>query len=268
MSRLNALHTLPAKLAPASGFWARGKSLVSFYKTGIANVWQNRRLAASIREKYGVASGFELARSVLENSHLAKIEKDVLAKEQQRIAVSRDELLTVLRTEQDFRKLPMFVVIFAVCFEMTPLVLWGFPRIAPSTCWSVSYNQKLRGKYEVTRAEIDSSGLDGSESVFQLPPATLRQLAATLDFGHHYRFVPLTQLRHKLGQHLMIIRADDAILRQEQAHLDELEPEELGKALMARALPLDGGLDALRRWIVEFQEPMDAGFLCKNEKKA
>lgn len=265
-SKLNALHTLPAPLAPASGFWAKGKSLVKFYKTGIVNVWHNRAAASRIRELHGCRNGLYLAKSIVENTHLRLIEQHIKKANAQQSAVKREELLTLIRTERDMGKLPLFVVVFAVCFELTPLVLWGFPRIAPSTCWSASYNAKLRETYKLNLVDLKAnSTVDGSESPYRLATPTLRKLAATLDFGHHYRLLPRSMLISKLLDHITKVRADDVLLRESEANLDELEREELIRALMARALPLDGGLSALLKWLYEFKEPMDAGYFLKSK---
>lgn len=267
-SRLNALHTLPAQIAPASGFWARGKSLVKLYKAGIVNVWHNRTKINKIREAHGCRNGMHLAKIVVENTHLKHIEQQIKKGKSAPLVLKREELLTLIRTERDLRKLPSFVVVFAICFEFTPLVLWAFPRIAPSTCWSESYNEKLRKTYKTCVENLKvSSNFDGSESPYRLETPILRKIGATLDFGLHYQFLPRSLLISRLLDHMTVIRADDVLLRESEAHLNELEEEELIRALMARALPLNGGLNALRTWLHEFKEPMDAGYFLKSKRE-
>lgn len=270
---LNALKTLPAPVTPAVGLFAKGKSLVSFYKSGITNIWHNRKLANELRQRCGASNALMLAQNISENAHLLAIEAEHANKQGKRVVrasqssrmppVTRSDFLTLLRTEHDMRKLPFFAVVFAVCFECTPLVLMAFPGIAPSTCWSKGYITKLRNKYTANLTNLHEKGakLNGSESVFKLDPPQLQQLSQTLGLVKHAKFYPTGFLRSQVQKHLTIVRADDYFLRENIDKLDSLDSEELHRALAARALPMDGGVAALQRWLAEFKEPMDAGYL-------
>lgn len=276
---LNALKTLPAPVTPATGLFAKGKSLVSFYKSGITNIWHNRQLSKELRQKSGASSALELAQNISENAHLLAIEAEHGKKQQKRVVrassqpsrmppVTRADFLTLLRTERDIKKLPFFAVVFALCFECTPLVLMVFPGIAPSTCWSQRYITKLRNKYTTNLAELHKQGekLNGSESVFRLNSSQLQQLADTLGLVKHAKIYPTSMLRSRVQQHLTMVRADDYFLRENYDKLESLDSEELHRALAARALPMDGGVAALKRWLAEFKEPMDAGYLVSGKQ--
>lgn len=239
---------------------------MKFYKVGISTVWHNRRAAASIREQYKASSGIDLSRAIVERSNLYNIQNKLGKVRGEPIAVTRDQLLTVLRTERDWPKLPIFAVIFALFFEMTPLLLILFPRLAPTTCYSAAFNKKIVDMYRQKQAKLQNFTPAFSTSVPRLKDDEARALAqAVLPHAPILtKYMPLSWIRNRLVDHITFVRADNILLKEDA--LETLLPVELEQACIARAIPLGSisqQVTDLSAWIDEFQEPADAGFFFK-----
>lgn len=259
---MNAIRTLPQPILPANGLWARGKALAGFYKVGIVNSWRNRRISADIRRKYRVRNSHEFASAIEETDHLRAIEEVHLGviNEKARSALpSREEFLTVVRSERDTRKVPLFAVVFAICFECTPLVLMVWPSLAPSTCYSVKYIQKLNSRYTRERLKLSNQDVSDATSVYMMPRPGLEVFYKCVLGGSTLaaRIAPLAYLRQKVARHITMVRADDCLIR--RGNIRDLIPEEMRRACAMRGLPLDAPPELLERWLKEFLEPKDAG---------
>lgn len=236
---------------------------MGFYKAGIVNAWRNRRVSAAIRKKYQVANSYAFASAIEECDHLRAIEEMHTGNENKKAALAlpiREEFLTVMRNEKDFYKVPGFALVFAVCFECTPLVLMMWPSLAPSTCYSVKYIAKINRRYDRERTELARQNVSDSTTVYMMPRKGLEAFYKCVLNGSviSARMAPLAYLRQKVARHVAMVRADDCLLRRGQ--VSDLIPEELSRACIARGLPSNGSSELLERWLVEFAEPRDAGF--------
>lgn len=266
---MNALKTLPARipLPENAGIYAKAKAALKLYKVGVVNTWRNHSLAKQVLQRYNLPTSQLLCTSVVENGHLLDLQRahgnDMQPCGQ---ALSREELLTVLRSRQDFRKLPVFAAILAIFFEMTPIVLYVFPRLSPSTCWSPTYIQKLQQAYSSRRERLLQTPTDPSLSIHRLSAESLRGIAALVGGGPAivYKWLPIGWVRQRLQRHLIEVRADDILLR--RGNIEDLDKEELSRAAMARGLPVDISHADLQRWTETFVEPMDAGFFLNVHK--
>lgn len=263
---LNAPNTLPLTVESGSGIYAKAKALVAVYKSGIVNVWRNRKDAAEIRKRYQVSSGLDLAKSVMERSNLYRIQKELNKVRAKPIKVTREELLIVLRTERDWPKLPGFALLFAVFFEMMPILLLAFPRLAPTTCYSKYFQDKIVKAYRHDQAQLQTFNPGFSCSTHQLSDAQARALGQVV-LPHApilKQYMPISWVRNRIIDHLIIVHADNALLQ--QYPLETLIPLELEKACMMRAIPLGSPsqqMSDLEAWIKEFKEPADAGYFFK-----
>ena len=97
-----------------------GKAYVTFYKTGLKNVWLNYKEYRDIKKRLGP----------LHINDVVKYGgKDGLP------TISRREYQLCLRTRHDLGKLIPFCLIFLVCGEFTPLVVAALgSAVVPSTC--------------------------------------------------------------------------------------------------------------------------------------
>ncbi|PRT54278.1 hypothetical protein B9G98_01898 [Wickerhamiella sorbophila] len=266
LRNLNAPKTLPITVESGEGVYSRAKALVMVYKTGILNVWRNRKVAADIRRRYHASSGLDLAKSVMERSNLYRIQQNLNKVPAKPITVTREELLTVLRTERDWPKLPGFAVLFAVFFELMPILLLAFPRLSPSTCYSKHFQDKIVTAYRHEQAKLQDFKPGFSCSTHQLKDDQARALAHVVLPHAPFlkKYMPISWVRNRLIDHLIIVHADNALLQRDP--LETLTPLELEKACMMRALPLGSPsqqMSDLDTWITEFKEPADAGYFFK-----
>ena len=159
-TKMNAPTTLPIEVETSrqsgvSGtrhYLNMGKSILKLYKTGIVNVWRNYKTTKLLREKYNITSLKALTQYVLDSSfsQFMKEEKNdgsgnVLLMIPSENHFSRADYQLLLRTSRDLKKLPLFVIIFAVFFETSPLLILLFPKISPGTC-VLPYHSKKGAK--------------------------------------------------------------------------------------------------------------------------
>ena len=110
-----------------------GKSYVNFYKTGVKNIWNNRKEYNKIKARLGpcppayaaLYGGQVLYRNDDGNQvKIGKVPK-----------ITRREYQLYLRTKHDLQKLIPFGLVFAICGEFTPLVILALgSSIVPFTC--------------------------------------------------------------------------------------------------------------------------------------
>lgn len=274
---MNAPKTLPAAIAPANGVYGKAKSFLKFYKTGVVNVYKNFRASQAIRKEYNARSTAQLIGSFVEYKHLLDIQAKKHIKEPEALqgpTFSREQLLVLARTPPDAVKLPLFGVILAVFFEFTPLILLAFPRLSPSTCYSVAFRKKLADQYSKNRQELlesRTSNVDSASSLYALTPAQTRAVSRTV-FRRSPVFTalsPSSMLQRKLLRHIQFVRADDYFLRENS--VDELDPEEVELACRDRALDISGSLEdqkrQLSKWVESFVEPADVGMFFGPDKQ-
>jgi hypothetical protein len=103
-----------------SYLYSLGKSYITFYKTGLKNIWFNYKEYQKIKQRLGP---FPL------NEVVKYSGKDG------RPTISRREYQLCLRTQHDIRKLIPFGLILLICGEFTPLVVLALgSAVVPSTC--------------------------------------------------------------------------------------------------------------------------------------
>lgn len=124
--------------AHASYFYRLGKSYVNFYKTGVKNIWNNRKEYKKIKARLGphtpedaaLYGGQDVWRQIArrtDNSTEVEIKKIP--------TITRREYQLCLRTRHDLGKLIPFGIVFAICGEFTPLVILALgSSVVPYTC--------------------------------------------------------------------------------------------------------------------------------------
>lgn len=104
-----------------SYYYRLGRAYLSFYKTGLKNVWHNYKGAREIRLRIKRNTGG------LKQKHIYQAVQDQV--------LSRRDYQLLLRSNHDITKLAPFMLIFAVCGEFTPIVVPLFgARVVPGTC--------------------------------------------------------------------------------------------------------------------------------------
>lgn len=99
-----------------------GKAYFQFYKQGVKNVWQNRKLAAAIDRRVS---------KIPFTSEKGYIRFDLDASE---TPFTRGEYQLIRRSQYDMRRVPIFAVLFLVLGEWLPLVAVFFTALLPVPC--------------------------------------------------------------------------------------------------------------------------------------
>ena len=190
-----------------------GKSYVSFYKTGLKNIWLNYKEYRNIQQRLGSLPLNEVAKYSGRDGYPT---------------ISRREYQLCLRTRHDVKKLIPFGLILLICGEFTPLVVVALgSAVVPSTCRiprQVVKDQTnlLKRVYEVNRnAKSNGSSLE-----------SLASLEARL--GYIWGLMPSPRplpLIHSLLRPRVKRRAEellcDTILLRREGGVAQLEPREL-----------------------------------------
>jgi hypothetical protein len=113
--------------ARAKYLYALGRAYLTFYKTGLKNIWNNRKEYNEIKARLG--------RFTPEDAALYG-GQTVSESDPQRIpTITRREYQLYLRTKHDLGKLLPFSLVFLICGEFTPLVVLALgSRVVPYTC--------------------------------------------------------------------------------------------------------------------------------------
>lgn len=145
---------------------AYGKSLIAFYKKGVANVWNNKKEMNKLMKtqfklinqlnnkgeevdiripnfkKLTSEMSQALYMSNIENKNALEITRGDIIKtdkldkllDENLFNLTRREFQLLRRTPSDFLKLPGFAIIFMIFVETTPILCYAMPEVTPLTC--------------------------------------------------------------------------------------------------------------------------------------
>ncbi|KAJ5816876.1 hypothetical protein N7447_009109 [Penicillium robsamsonii] len=146
ISTLPALLTTPSPLNPSAGaadklkrYVEFGRAYLTFYKTGLKNVYHNYRASLPLRRKLGLPAYIPISppRSTHNNRSASSITQE--------FKLGRAQFQLVRRSARDGRRMIPFTLILIVCGEFTPLVVPIFgSAITPATCRVPSQVEKER----------------------------------------------------------------------------------------------------------------------------
>lgn len=276
-SKINAPTTLPGDVdtirqpdvSTARHYMNLGKSLVKLYKSGIVNVWKNNWKVRELQKEYNFKNINALTRHILDTSFAQSIENDKEPVSPTPKHLTRSDYQMVLRTNMDFKKLPLFAVIFGVFFEMTPLLVMVFPRITPTTCslpYQISKDHESANR-NIGVLQLLRDETTNNSSVHQLGQVELQTLAKVL---FHSEMLPVSlyprkMLEQKVQNHIDRVRADNILLSR-FGSVWALDKKELVSACLSRAITTKDRTEVQMRadlllWVSNFHEGnFDAGF--------
>jgi len=277
--RVNApISTLPAPISVpsrrrdqsyASFLWSAGKTYLGFYKTGIKNIFVNRRLAATLRHRLNSTQTPQLPPSPNGNHNSLETSS---SNPYGRYVLSRAEFQVLRRSRHDMIRVPIFGLLFLILGEWLPLVAILFTPVLPYTCRIPSQIDGERRVLERRRKRSFRGEIDGRAAtplagdgkgvvatVDELSKAQLMHISRSL--GLHIRlwdvskgFLPLAAtLKPRVKRALAYLRQDDALLiRDGGTH--GLTDEEIRIACEERGIDVLGrdviGLrQTLQRWL-------------------
>lgn len=242
------------------------KSIIFFYRVGIQNVWRNRKLSSATKRKYHIEhieSRGKVVRRQLRNGQDAvnalvalesfeRVEQETLKTIDSTLilSITRREFQTVLRTERDFFKLPLFALILLVFAEATPVLCYLLPEIAPSTCVFPGLIKKMntqavKAQTELTKLRLEryndaySHGEYPFQSLEKLPEDELKLLSRSLNLTSRYipiGLYPSSILQSRLMKRFNEIKVDNYFLISGEQNLWGLNKNELIRSCLDRGL--------------------------------
>lgn len=286
---VNAPSTLPHDIEPKHAVYARvarqapralkvrqalayAKTLIAFYRLGVANVWLNHKQCRLLQRQFALTRvtprgaeatrpgpfdslTFEMAQHLYNTRVEALLQHDMAKRHDTAaapFALSRPQYQLLRRTPRDFYKIPAFALIFIVFVETTPLVCYAFPEITPLTCvlpsilprlWSGAASKRLQ-QLKAERlggAEGAAAATAPLETAYNLPLAEVRALCRALRLISKYvplALAPEAMLRRRLQLHYNYLCVDDLYLAAAGA-VHSLSRQELVNACLERNLILD-----------------------------
>ncbi|KAL4919099.1 hypothetical protein BDW62DRAFT_48789 [Aspergillus aurantiobrunneus] len=178
---------LPEPISPsasigdkASHWIAYGRAFLSFYKTGLKNVYHNYRTSLPIRRSLGIPS-------YLPSSPPPKFFlKSGGAKNKYGDArTSRSTFQLLHRAAYDVRRMIPFTLILIICGELTPLLILAFGNaVTPYTCRIPKQIAKYRmQRTDRKRAALSAHSAAATGSVMPPKPGSNEELKLLSDFA-------------------------------------------------------------------------------------
>ncbi|KAJ5510849.1 hypothetical protein N7453_002952 [Penicillium expansum] len=141
--------TTPSPLSPSAGVADKlkryvefGRAYVTFYKTGLKNVYHNYRASLPLRRKLGLPAYIPISPPRTSTHNNNNRSAPSITKESK---LGRAQFQLVRRSARDVRRMIPFTLILIVCGEFTPLIVPIFgSAITPATCRVPSQVEKER----------------------------------------------------------------------------------------------------------------------------
>lgn len=275
----------------AKQLFGYGKALVTFYKLGVKNVWNNHKQYQQLKnnqyminnqvDSKGNQVAFKVSSRKLTHEMAQMIYMNGIENKQYNdnrdndtgvtkhddsnynqeldqgiFKLTRCEYQLIRRTPKDFYKLPLFVVIFAIFMEFTPLLCYIFPEITPLTCvlpsisprlWNPENHKILK---QITQNQLqDTSSSSSPESVaiktaYNLSSPQVKYLCKSLALTSRYipiSIYPESLLRDRLQNHYNYLIVDNYYLSglNNNGNIWNLSYQELIVACLERNLIMD-----------------------------
>ncbi|KAK0517328.1 hypothetical protein JMJ35_000483 [Cladonia borealis] len=250
---------LPSKdpeTPPYKYYYRLGKAYATFYKTGLKAIWTNHKAVRALNPPSDL---------------LAAVRSDRL---------TRANFQLIHRSRADIRKIPPFILLWLVCGEFTPLVVYYVSAIVPRTIWIPKQFEAARQKAEARRRaarekttttettrKLTVSLLDGVESM-QAEPKQQFYTCVAQSYGLYPAWwdrlfgslIPQWEVKRRLYDHAEYLDTDDFAIERDGGE-GGLGREEVVRACEERAVDVLGREpEELRRDLTEyFQIKKDKG---------
>lgn len=275
-----------------SFYFATGKAYLTFYKTGLKNIYLNTRLVWSL-------DAAATATATADTPTPGAIAHPPASRPAG--ATTRSTLLLRRRWRYDVRRLPPFALLLLICGEFTPLVVMALPSMVPYTCRIPRQIEALQRKTEARRAasfwrlydhEVEQgrrapgderppgNAAAAATAAPEVSPSSRKagftdaqraaHIARSLDLisplwdrlGVPDAAVVLLSARRKVKRHVAFLAEDDVLLTQ-AGGVDALESEEVVLACTDRAIGTLTRSDEdlrgrLRQWLRYVPEQRDS----------
>lgn len=253
-------------------YMSAAKSYFKFYKIGLSAVRTNRKL---LRERLAVAAHSPWNSRV--GTFLLTLTKPN-AKYVNEGDMSRADWILWHRVRHDSVRVPMFGVLLAIFWELTPFVVLALSDVVPRTCRTPSQLEKDRRKLEARRQMslnyrylITFKDLNKPETYFR-NTHVLRSVNLVGKVWDKptvaYVVTPLFwSLRG--APHVSFLRRDDDLLRDSSKNLSELSTDEVRDACEMRGIDVcDVDDEQLRKKLQKWLQRTDVKDELKEERVA
>jgi hypothetical protein len=158
----------------AKWLYQLGKGYLTFYKTGLKNVWLNYKELRKIRARIGQQSLEDVVKYGLRSGSGRQ-------EDQYKPVLTRQDYQLALRTQRDVRKLAPFALILLVCGEFTPLIILALgSAVVPGTCRIPQQELKdigadlarLRAYKDRSKTQIPHETKNGTPEISAADPAS------------------------------------------------------------------------------------------------
>jgi hypothetical protein len=111
-----------------------GKAYLTFYKTGVKNIYTNFKLSRGIQH-------------AIDAQHASSFSAAVAS-----ASLTRSDLQLLIRNWHDIKRVPVFALVLMICGEFTPLVVIALSGVVPWTCRIPKQIESDRRKLEQQRS--------------------------------------------------------------------------------------------------------------------
>ncbi|KAK6505209.1 hypothetical protein TWF481_007127 [Arthrobotrys musiformis] len=252
LSTLPAPLDIPAPRKPGESlfgyYFKLGKGYLSFYKTGLKNAaWVNPRLAGPVMARWRDDRGYA---GIVQNKW-----------------ITRSDLQLLKRNQHDFRRIPLFAILFTICGEFTPFLVAIFSNIVPITCripTQIEYDRKKRERRITASFESFLPSTSINRPVEGLDKLSWKEkVHCSTVVGRHSglwpsRVLPLPfgfVLHKRLARYEVYIATDDLLIAKGGGVM-RLSPPELEIACVDRGIKVLGKSEQqlradLQRWLTD-----------------
>ncbi|KAE9369567.1 hypothetical protein N431DRAFT_413704 [Stipitochalara longipes BDJ] len=229
---------------------ALGKAYLSFYKTGVKNIYTNFKLSRNIQH-------------TIDAQHTSSFSAAVAS-----ASLTRSDLQLLVRNWHDIKRVPVFALVLMVCGEFTPLVVIALSGVVPWTCRIPKQIESDRRKLEQRRA-ISFRGLTtvppSQAGVERLGRTQLLHISRSLglSFGVWDWFggLPTGLLRRSVSRRIEYLALDDGLIRK-AGGIKDMDVEEIRMALVER------GVDVLGKGEAQLKGDLNAWLLSREKAPA
>jgi hypothetical protein len=220
-----------------------GKTYITFYKTGVKNIYTNFKLSRDIQH-------------TIDAQHASTFSAAVAS-----ASLTRSDLQLLVRNWHDIKRVPMFALVLMLCGEFTPLVVIAISSIVPWTCripkQVESDRKKLEQRRSISFRELTTEP-PTEAGVEKLGKTQLLHISRSLGLSSRIwdwvGGLPTPILRSKVSRRVEYLQLDDGLIRK-AGGIKDMDFEEVKMALVERGVDILGKGDAqlkrdLNAWLL------------------
>lgn len=237
--------TLPTREADQPAYkyyYSLGRAYLTFYKTGLKNLYTNYKLTRIL---------------VARHPSLQPLEQSLLSG-----TLTRADWLTIRRTRADLARLPLFGLVFCICGEFTPLVVLAVSGAVPRSLWIPMQVESARRKVEERRNELfrnpdPALGLEAEMKggkVEEMGQPVMVHIGKSLGLystlWDRMGVSPTPIVRRRVKRRMEFVELDDAVIERDGG-VEALDGEEVEMAAEMRGIDVLGRKEADLKMVLE-----------------